>query len=129
MRKRPSPPKKMFPRPLIVSTSYFTVFSNATTFPVSTLITSPGASCFSTTSPSISRKTIPEPEMDSRMKPSPPNSPEVNFFVKVTSRFTESCAHLSGRSCRRFLPRRSEEPDQVQLTQMRSWHPEHPHGR
>ena len=35
---------------------------------------------------------LPEPEMDSRMKPSPPNSPEVNFFVKVTSRFTESCA-------------------------------------
>ena len=75
VRNNPSPPKKMFFRPFTVSISYLTDFSKATTFPVSTLITSPGARFFSTLLPSISKNTMPFPEMSCKINPSPPNNP------------------------------------------------------
>ena len=85
-RNRPSPPNRMFLKPLTIWMSKVTLGSKMPTWPACTSSRSPAARSRSTNSPERSSQTTPGPLIFCRMKPSPPKKPAPIRFCQATSK-------------------------------------------
>mmetsp|Transcript_17209 Transcript_17209/g.34810 ORF Transcript_17209/g.34810 Transcript_17209/m.34810 type:complete len:225 (+) Transcript_17209:568-1242(+) len=85
VRKRPSPPKTTFLKPLTICTSKSIDCSKATSAPLDTRSTSPGTSSRRTSAPPALTRAVPPPTRRWSTKPSPPKKPAPNDLVKAIS--------------------------------------------